>query len=328
MAEAAERPARRQYLGWGLRLAGTALALTVVFSIVPVADVIAAARRLPLPLWLASVGLFLVAHALTAAKWWILIGGRGTFGQIYRAHLAGLGANLALPGVAGGDVVRAAMVIRQQGRSDSVAAGSIVDRLIDTGSLGLIALLGSWAVVAHDWSPAGLAWRLAVLFALAAGALCALAFLPLPEIAPGETAGKVRRLVFSTCGALGRLAKTPRLLVASLAISLASQMLLIGINVALAVALSLDLPVAAWFYGWSLAKIIAILPISLGGLGVREASLAALFQPFGADAHLVVAVGLIWQTILYASGILGIVVGAMAGRLRPARLTPSTASEL
>lgn len=327
MAEGAPIARRTSWLGWGVRLAGTALALGIVFAIVPVGEVVAAAWRLPPALWLGALGLFLVAHAMTAAKWWLLIGGRGTFGKVYLAHLAGLGANLALPGVAGGDVVRAAIVIREQGNGDEVAAGSIVDRLIDTGALALLAGLGFWAVLDDDMSLAGLSWRLAVLAVLAAGALVAFAFVPLPALAVGEDAGKVKRLVFSTGAALARLARTPRLMVLSLLASLAAQLLLIGINVALALGLALHLPFAVWAYGWSIAKLIAILPISLGGLGVREASLAALLQPFGADAGLVVAVGLIWQTILYASGVLGILIGAMAGRLRAAGFSAQQAAE-
>lgn len=327
MAENAPTAQGASWLGWGVRLAGTAVALAIVFSIVPVGEVVAAARRLPPALWLAALGLFLVAHAMTAAKWWLLIGGRGTFGKIYQAHLAGLGANLALPGVAGGDVVRAAIVIREQGNGDAVAAGSIVDRLLDTGVLALLALLGFWALLADDMSLVGLAWRLTVLALLAAGALAAFAFVPLPALVAGEEAGKAKRLAFSTGAALARLARAPRLMVFSLIASLAAQLLLIGINIVLALALALDLPLAVWAYGWSIAKLIAVLPISLGGLGVREASLAALFQPFGANAGLVVAVGLIWQTILYASGVLGIFIGAMAGRVRERGLAAGRAAE-
>jgi uncharacterized membrane protein YbhN (UPF0104 family) len=43
----------------------------------------------------------------------------------------------------------------------------------------------------------------------------------------------------------------------------------------------------------------------MGGLGVREASLAALLAPMGAPAAKVVGVGLLWQTILFAGGLMG-----------------------
>ena len=48
-----------------------------------------------------------------------------------------------------------------------------------------------------------------------------------------------------------------------------------------------------------------MVPISIAGLGVREASLAALLSPLGANPAKVVAVGLLWQTILFAGGLIG-----------------------
>ena len=39
-----------------------------------------------------------------------------------------------------------------------------------------------------------------------------------------------------------------------------------------------------WIFAWPLAKIIAVLPVSLNGLGLREATLAGFLAPFGASA--------------------------------------------
>jgi uncharacterized membrane protein YbhN (UPF0104 family) len=64
-------------------------------------------------------------------------------------------------------------------------------------------------------------------------------------------------------------------------------------------------PLAAWFFAWPLAKLIATLPISVAGLGVREASLAGFLAPFGAPPAAVVAIGLLWQTIQFAGGLVG-----------------------
>jgi len=57
---------------------------------------------------------------------------------------------------------------------------------------------------------------------------------------------------------------------------------------------------------------------------VREASMAALLQPFGAPPQQVVAVGLVWQTILYASGFIGFLVQARVTASR--RGAPAKAS--
>ncbi len=45
-----------------------------------------------------------------------------------------------------------------------------------------------------------------------------------------------------------------------------------------------------------------MLPVSFGGLGVREAAFAALVAPFGPES-LAVAQSLVWQSVLIAGGL-------------------------
>ena len=58
------------------------------------------------------------------------------------------------------------------------------------------------------------------------------------------------------------------------------------------------------------------MPVSLNGLGLREATLAALLDPFGADPSVIVAAGLMWQAVLFAAGGLGALVLALSGGTR------------
>ena len=46
-----------------------------------------------------------------------------------------------------------------------------------------------------------------------------------------------------------------------------------------------------------------MLPVSLGGLGVREAALVSLLVPFGADAASVVAAGLAFEAVIISGGL-------------------------
>ncbi|PYU09947.1 MAG: TIGR00374 family protein, partial [Acidobacteria bacterium] len=57
------------------------------------------------------------------------------------------------------------------------------------------------------------------------------------------------------------------------------------------------MPLRAWLFAWPLAKLSALLPVTQGGIGVREVALAALAAPFGAAPVLTVAVGLVWEAI-------------------------------
>jgi uncharacterized membrane protein YbhN (UPF0104 family) len=172
---------------------------------------------------------------------------------------------------------------------------------------GLMALAVAgalWSLPQRDGVPPALLW---VLVASAA-ALCAVfpASLVLDRRLRGvRPEGRIARLAARGIAATAYLVRDPRRLILCLAISMAVQATFIGINIALAAAVQLEAPVGAWFFAWSTAKVIAILPISLGGLGVREAAMSKLLAPFGADAGQVIAIGLIWQTILYASGLIG-----------------------
>jgi uncharacterized membrane protein YbhN (UPF0104 family) len=296
---------RRTLLPWLVRAAISALVLTILFSIVPIGQVWSNARRLPPMLWLFSLGAFLLGHCAAAAKWRLLIGPGVSFAHAFEAHLAGLAANLCLPGLAGGDVVRAGLVYTEAHDKPHLAVGSIADRVLDMFGLMVLAVAGAlWSLPQREGVPPALLWVLGA----SAAALCAV--FPVSRILErrlrhAHPAGRVARLAARGIVATAYLVRHPRRLFLCLAISMAVQATFVGINIALAAAVQLDAPVGAWFFAWATAKVIAILPISLGGLGVREAAMSRLLLPFGADPGQVIAIGLIWQTILYASGLIG-----------------------
>src|SRR5690606_234670 len=79
-------------------------------------------------------------------KWRLLINAAGA-GLGWRPALAayywGLFGNLFLPSIVGGDVVRAGVALRAARSRSGLLLGSVVDRLQDVLSLGLLAGLGA-----------------------------------------------------------------------------------------------------------------------------------------------------------------------------------------
>jgi len=308
----ASAPAKKGKLGWVLRLGVSAVVLVVIFRLVPPAQIVAAARQLSPATWLLSLALFLFGHLVAAFKWRLLAGDEIPVGAAIRAHLAGLSANIALPGVAGGDVVRAALVAPLARSRAQLAVGSLMDRVIDTLGLLFIALVGSWLALADRASGVRIFLLVAILASVIGGVAGLFAARPLERwvlrTLPG---GKVGTVAARLLGALGEFATRPGRLLVCLLLSLAVQCLFVTINIWLADDIGLHVRATRTAQESTLAKIIAIAPISFGGLGVREASMAALLQPFGAPPQQVVAVGLVWQTILYASGFIGFLVQAL-----------------
>ena len=60
-----------------------------------------------------------------------------------------------------------------------------------------------------------------------------------------------------------------------------------------------------WFIAWPLAKLSAMLPVSLGGLGVREAALALILARYGISFSHSVGLGLLWESVLVAGAAIG-----------------------
>jgi uncharacterized protein (TIRG00374 family) len=302
VTDTARAPARRIPTGWFVRIGVSLLVLSVTLWLLPTEEVWGAVQRMPPSIWLFCLVVFLLGHVLSALKWRILIAESGEvpITRALRAHFAGLVANLALPGAAGGDVVRAGLVIRTATDKTRVAVGSLADRVVDTLSVFTLACVGA-ALSTGAGDTRGVVLRAGgVLLLLSVGGLVGVFVV---RKIPWK--GKPKKLVDKLTSSLGSLADRKGALVACFFLSLAIQAVFVGLNVLLADASGVVAPTAAWFFAWSASKLLAVLPISLGGLGVREASLAALLAPFGAPPARVVAVGLLWQSILVTSGLLG-----------------------
>ncbi len=71
-----------------------------------------------------------------------------------------------------------------------------------------------------------------------------------------------------------------------------------------------------WLFVWPLGKISAVMPLTQGGIGVREAALAALFAPFGVPAVLAVAAGLAFQAVVISGGLVGGGISLILHRLQ------------
>jgi uncharacterized protein (TIRG00374 family) len=291
--------------GWMLRVAISVAVLAVIFYIVPVAEVIATIRRIDLKDWALTLAVFLAGHVVAACKWSLLANSGAPMRSVLLAHFSGLVANLSLPGVAGGDVVRAAILYRAVRDKSRLALGSVADRLID--SIGLLVIAAAGVLMAIGTLRSSftlLAWIVALLVAAAVALVVGVKYHRwiVERLRPGST---MRYYGDRLSASLIELSHEKGRLSACLVLSMAVQASFILANVELANAAGLHVALAAWFFAWPLSKLIATLPISIAGIGVREASLAGFLAPFGAPAAQVIGIGLLWQTIQIAGGILG-----------------------
>jgi len=288
--------------------------LALLFWILPWSQLEETFRRLSLRTWLGLLAGFVGGHLLGVVKWRTVVNaGRARLGfrDAIMCYGAGLFTNLCLPTIVGGDLLRLTMASRITRNPAAVALGGVTDRLSDILALGILLALG--LLLSTDQLP-GL-WGQVITVVVVVGAVLAMAGLPFVLQRPLKRwPRKFRRPIGRMLVALRHSWKTPSALATALTLSLIIQGGFVLLNVALGRSIGIDVDLSVWLIAWPAAKVAGLLPISLGGLAVREASLGALLLPFGVPMATGVAASLIWQTVLIGGGLIG---GATWVLLRP-----------
>lgn len=303
------QPARR----WGklaFRVAASLAVLGVVLLLVDRRAVGEAISRLRAGPWALTLCAFLILQGLSALKWrWFLAlaGVHIPAATALRCHAAGLFANLCLPSLIGGDVLRAGLAMRATKDRTALVVASVVDRLADFAALAALSALAAPFVSSATAEGGGAAPLRALPIAAAVLVGGPVAFVVALRLVVRR--GWIRRLprkvgwkVAEVVAAIRLLRRSPARAALGWVFSLGIQALFVLVNAALGATLGLDLPLVLWFLLWPLAKVIAMLPLSFGGLGVREAAFAALVRPFGPES-LAVAQSLVWQSVLIVGGL-------------------------
>lgn len=309
-AAVARRPLRR-YL---FRVAAGALVLAALLFFIPLHDLTAALRRVPAWAWAVSLAVYLLLHLVGVAKWRLLINTAGaglSFGQAARCYYYGLFGNLFLPSIVGGDVVRAGLAIPMARSVSGLLLGSLVDRTLDMVGLAAVAGIGALLLpTALDAQSRGIFIGLAATLAVAG----AVALLVARTIPARRLPYKVRRKIAAIRAAVRALARRPGSMVAALFLGMALQSALVVLNAWLGDAVGIHISWVVWLFVWPLAKVAAVAPLTQGGIGVREAAIVVLFQPFGVTGAEAMATGLVFTGVVILGGLLGGGIAFVLGR--------------
>jgi len=275
----------------------------------------------PLPWLLTAAGAFGLSYLLGALRFqWLLQAAKipARYAVLLRAYLIGNFFNLVLPGLILGDVYRFADARRDAGSGSAVLGLVVLERLLGFSALGIMALVAAPLLPADT---AGTTLRASVA---GLGILISVApFLALTEPGRALFAAISRSLARvwprageASIGALEAAATAASergLLMRTFALSLANQWLPVGAVVALAVPLD---HTVAWYWFAAIVPFVtlaSLLPISIGGTGVREALFVALFGAVGMRAEVALALSLSTLGVALGWGLLGLALFA-AGR--------------
>ncbi len=302
-----------------LKAAVSIALLAVLVSRVPLAGLAATlARADPLLLTLAAAAAF-GGWAVNTLKWWQLLAALhpgGRYSDLLALNFIGMFYSLVLPGQISGEVVKGLRLSRHGVPGGAVATSILVDRLTGLAALALLGLSG--LALGPELPATALAAWLAV-------AVLAMAVLPLvaarggvnlPFAGTGGWRGRLAGALGAVNGALFTYRRRPWLLVGALALSLVFQGIVSVSNYLAARALGIDIALPALVWIVAAVSLINLLPVSLGGLGVREGAYVLLLSQNGVPVSSGLALALVVFGIILLQGLAG---GALeAGVSRPA----------
>jgi uncharacterized protein (TIRG00374 family) len=300
----------KQLLSLGVRAAVTIGAFWLIFNKVDFADfqrTIAAAN----PKWLIlSFAMMLLTQAGCIIRWWLLAPKHPklTFGFLSESYLVGNFFSAFLPTTIGGDVIRSYDLIKATGEWKEPLASVLIDRLIGIFALMLLSM-AAWAAfppVREDpVMTAGFLWLCGVVLAafgvLTSRRVLNMSLKPFGKIGLGQLQSHAKQFQ----EALLAYRRRPKLLLATVSISLANQVLWVLSTVATMKALNLGIPVLYLFLIIPIVALVSQIPISLNGWGLREGTTVLLFQRVGIEPHAGLTLALIGSVMQLTPGVIG-----------------------
>lgn len=260
-----------------------------------------------------AVAIQIVVWSLSNFRWWMLIRVHSlghTYSSLLKPTFIGAFFNNLLPSSTGGDLFRMYHVYRQ-GHGAAVAVSPIVtERAV--GLLCMVALATAMIFQFSEETPFFHGLR-TVLFWLLACGLAGLLIVSIPAsyyvfhrfLARWDRFRPVAGLLGIT-EAVHTYLRRPGLLITLVLVSVLLQAMQIIIFLILGAGVEAALAPSQYLYIVPVVLVAASIPITVGGLGVREAAAITLFTSAGMSQGHAAAVSLLFIPVLVLSGLPGL----------------------
>ena len=264
------------------------------------------------PLYLALALLItVVSIVLSAYKWQLLVIAQGftvPLRRLISSYFVGLFFNNFMPTSIGGDVVRVLDLRKMTSSGPAAAASVVAERVLAAFTLGLIVLCG----VAFG-SEMMARYRVVILVFVGICALALLGILYAHKLSPflARYGATIACKFKETAESIHTSVENKHTLVKVLFYSFIFQLMVVAINVFIIKALGLNVPIAFVFLFIPIIFAITMLPISLNGLGLREATYAYFFAQVGLSTEESVTISLFFFIIVTLVSLIGGVIFAL-----------------
>jgi uncharacterized protein (TIRG00374 family) len=325
------RRSTRRGLGRWLKPTVTIGLYVLVFYWTDARQIVGTLRTAQLGTIALCVVLYAAGQALSAFKWRLLIvpvGLATPYARLVGFYFTGMFFNLFLPTIVGGDAVKAVLLTRETGAPARATMSVFMERNTGLCALLAIALVAAYLappVTLYGVSLVALTWLLAAGYVAANVALFTPAVYRLVDrVIALSPLGRLRARTASLYEAAAPYTSAFGVIIFAVIISIAFQAVVIGVVFLNSRALSLSIPLSAVAVFVPLVSLAGMLPVSVNGLGVREALYILLFGQIGVPAEAAVSLALLYLGVTFVASLPGGLVYAL--QKSPASLAASQAA--
>jgi glycosyltransferase 2 family protein len=250
--------------------------------------------------FIAAIALYVVGQLLCAWRWQLLaavINLDGPFGEFLRYCFIGIFTNLFVPGLLGGDAARAFYLGRRHGKMGEAIASTLADRVC--GLMGLFWLAALAATLMNH----GTLTPDVIRSTIAVGAVTVAGYLASPLVA--RLIPMTPRAIRRALGMVAPYLRQPLAILPAIVLSMIFQALLAVCQYLLALGLGLHLPVSMFLLIVPISGVLAAMPLTLNGLGLRETAYLFLFGMAGLSRDEAIALGLLYFLATMIGGLFG-----------------------
>ena len=259
-----------------------------------------------------AIAVTLVGVVFAAVRWQrvlVALDLRSRVSRLLPTYLAGLFISNFLPTTIAGDALRVSRVASDTGEAPRSFASVVLERLTGWAVLPVLSLaaLAINPSLLHLPGGTGSARAVVVLCLVTLGALMAILFVAGHPKLGGRLNSQAgwKRFTGAIHVGIDQFRHRPRVAVQALAAGLAYQLAVILAAFAAGRALGLPVGWTAFMAYMPVVAIVQVLPLTIGGLGLREGALAVLLAPLGVSQSHAIALGLLVYGINLTVSLLG-----------------------
>jgi uncharacterized protein (TIRG00374 family) len=286
----------KKYLLFALKLLVSGTILYIVLKKAGAAQVIGLLKNIHPVYFVASVLLYLGALFLGSMRWQILLPRSFSLKRLYPLYLLGSFFNVFLPGLVGGDAVKIYYLYKETGEGSEALSSVFMDRYMGFTSMMLLGLM-AYPFGLKYFRGVWIEWLLPLII---------ISFVIVSLLIFGLRLGKRIEVVGKLHDYFHTYRKKYDVLAKAILLSFVLQsMVILGIYL-LSIGLGMDVPFSALLIFIPIITTVATIPISLSGIGLREAAAVLLFGTIGVEADSATALSFAWFIMAAVGGLTGL----------------------